>query len=127
MLIISRKKAGLREIEILQKLAQHDPEDKKHMIRLERFFEHKGHLCMVFENLRYQPPKIPLKVFLIIVSINLREVLKKFGRDVGINLKAVRTYAQQMFLGLGLLRKCNIIHADLKPDNVLVILLSSTA
>ncbi len=54
------------------------------------------------------------------VSINLREVLKKFGRDVGINLKAVRAYAQQMFLGLSLLRKCSILHADLKPDNVLV-------
>ena len=54
------------------------------------------------------------------VSINLREVLKKFGRDVGINLRAVRAYAQQMFLGLSLLRKCNILHADLKPDNVLV-------
>lgn len=53
-------------------------------------------------------------------SINLREVLKKFGRDVGINLKAIRAYAQQMFLGLGLLRKCNTLHADLKPDNVLV-------
>ena len=53
-------------------------------------------------------------------SINLREVLKKFGRDVGINLKAVRAYAQQLFLGLGLLRKCNLLHADLKPDNILV-------
>ena len=53
-------------------------------------------------------------------SINLREVLKKFGRDVGINLKAVRAYAQQMFLGLSLLRKCNVLHADLKPDNILV-------
>ncbi|MCJ1314030.1 U4/U6 small nuclear ribonucleoprotein prp4 [Agyrium rufum] len=98
------KKAGLKEIEILVKLAQADPEDKKHLIRLERYFEHKGHLCMVFENL----------------SINLREVLKKFGRDVGINLKAVRAYAQQMFLGLSLMRKCSILHADLKPDNVLV-------
>ncbi|MCJ1244781.1 U4/U6 small nuclear ribonucleoprotein prp4 [Trapelia coarctata] len=98
------KKAGLKEIEILQKLAQMDPDDKKHLIRLERYFEHKSHLCMVFENL----------------SINLREVLKKFGRDVGINLKAVRAYAQQMFLGLSLLRKANILHADLKPDNVLV-------
>lgn len=94
------------------------------MIRLERSFEHKGHLCIVFENLRYQPPNIS-EAFLINISINLREVLKKFGRDVGINLKAVRTYAQQMFLGLGLLRKCNIIHADLKPDNVLVNLLPS--
>lgn len=42
----------MKEIEILQKLTQADPDDKKHMIRLERFFEHKGHLCMVFENLR---------------------------------------------------------------------------
>lgn len=98
------RKAGYKEIDILQALNNADAEDKKHLIRLERCFDHKGHLCMVFENL----------------SINLREVLKKFGRDVGINLKAVRVYAQQMFLGLSLLRKCNVLHADLKPDNVLV-------
>lgn len=53
-------------------------------------------------------------------SINLREVLKKFGRDVGINIRAVRSYAQQMFMGLRLLRNSHILHADLKPDNVLV-------
>lgn len=45
----------MKEINILQILAQADPEDKKHMIRLERHFEHKGHLCMVFENLRLVP------------------------------------------------------------------------
>lgn len=49
---VERKKAGLKEIEILQKLALSDPDDKKHIIRLDRFFEHKGHLCMVFENLK---------------------------------------------------------------------------
>ena len=98
------KRAGYKEIDILQGLKNADQDDKKHLVRLERHFEHKGHLCMVFENL----------------SINLREVLKKFGRDVGINLKAVRAYAQQMFLGLSLLRKCNVLHADLKPDNMLV-------
>lgn len=81
-----------------------DPEDKKHIIRLERHFEHKNHLCMVFESL----------------SLNLREVLKRFGRDVGINIRAVRIYAQQLFLSLSLLRKCNILHADIKPDNILV-------
>ncbi|PUU81318.1 kinase-like domain-containing protein [Tuber borchii] len=97
------KKAGLKEIDILKKLSEADPDDKKHLVRLERCFEHKGHLCIVFENL----------------SINLREVLKRYGRSEGISLMAVRSYAQQMFLGLSLLRKCNILHADLKPDNVL--------
>lgn len=48
-----RKKAGMKEIEILKKLCAADPDDKKHLVRLERYFEHKGHLCIVFENLRY--------------------------------------------------------------------------
>lgn len=48
----SMYKAGLKEIETLETLAEADPDDKRHMIRLERHFEHKGHLCMVFENLR---------------------------------------------------------------------------
>lgn len=98
------RKAGMKEIGILEQLREADPEDRKHLIKFERFFDHKGHLCMVFENL----------------SMNLREVLKKFGRDVGLNLRAIRTYAQQMFTGLALLRRCNILHADLKPDNLLV-------
>ncbi len=42
----------MKEIEILRALALSDPEDKKHIIRLERYFDHKGHLCMVFENMR---------------------------------------------------------------------------
>jgi serine/threonine-protein kinase PRP4 len=98
------RKAAAKELTILANLNSADSEDHKHMIRLHRSFEHKGHLCMVFESL----------------SINLREVLKKFGRDVGINLHAVRAYARQMFLALTLLKKCNILHADLKPDNILV-------
>jgi len=101
----SMRKAGMREIEILNKIRSTDPDDKRHVVRLERYFDHKGHLCLVFENL----------------NMNLRDVLKKSGiRDVGISLNAVRAYAHQMFLGLSLLRKCNILHADLKPDNVLV-------
>lgn len=31
---------------------QADPDDKKHIVRLERTFEHRGHLCLVFESLR---------------------------------------------------------------------------
>jgi serine/threonine-protein kinase PRP4 len=98
------RKEGMKEIDILQKLREADPEGKKHVIKFDRYFEHKGHLCLVFENL----------------SMNLRELLKKFGRDVGLNLRAIRAYSQQMFLGLSLFRQCNILHADLKPDNILV-------
>ena len=52
--------------------------------------------------------------------MNLREVVKRFGKDVGLNIRAVRAYAHQLFLALSLLRKCNIMHADIKPDNILV-------
>lgn len=97
-------KAGLKELNILKKLMDADPEDKKHLIRLHRSFEYRNHLCLVFESL----------------SMNLREVLKRYGKDVGINIKAVRVYAQQLFLALSLLKKCNILHADIKPDNILV-------
>lgn len=98
------RKAGMKEIGILEQLQEADPQNKMHLIKFDRYFEHKGHLCMVFENL----------------SMDLREVLKKFGRDVGLNLRAVRAYGQQIFLGLAHLRRCNILHADLKPDNLLV-------
>ena len=52
--------------------------------------------------------------------MNLRDVIKRFGKDVGLNMRAVRAYAHQLFLALSLMRKCSIVHADIKPDNILV-------
>lgn len=45
-------KAGQKELAFLKKLMDADPENKKHIIRLQRHFEHRNHLCLVFETLR---------------------------------------------------------------------------
>ncbi|KAJ7374555.1 Serine/threonine-protein kinase PRP4 [Desmophyllum pertusum] len=97
-------KTGLKELEFLKKLNSADPDDKYHCLQLFRHFFHKNHLCLVFESL----------------SMNLREVLKKYGQNVGLHYKAVRSYTQQLLLALKLLKKTGIIHADIKPDNILV-------
>lgn len=52
--------------------------------------------------------------------MNLREVLRKYGKDVGLHIKAVRSYTQQMLLALKLMKRCSILHSDIKPDNMLV-------
>ncbi|KAK1300072.1 Serine/threonine-protein kinase AFC1 [Acorus calamus] len=97
-------KAGLEELVILKKLAAADPEDKRHCVRFISNFKYRNHLCLVFESLH----------------MNLREVLKKFGRNVGLSLTGVRVYAKQLFIALKHLRNCGVLHCDIKPDNMLV-------
>ena len=52
--------------------------------------------------------------------MNLREVLKRYGKNVGLHIKAVRSYCQQLLLSLKLMKRGGILHADIKPDNILV-------
>jgi len=98
------RKAAQLEIDILQKLSGSDPDNKRHCVRFLRHFEYRDHVFIVFESL----------------ARNLREVIKKFGRNVGINIKAVQTYATQLFIALRHLQNCGVVHADIKPDNILV-------
>lgn len=53
-------------------------------------------------------------------DINLRELTKKYGRGIGLNIAAVSKYSAQMLISLYHLRNCGVLHADIKPDNILV-------
>ncbi|KAK7205404.1 serine/threonine-protein kinase prp4 [Myxozyma melibiosi] len=97
-------KAGQKESGILTKVNQSDPDDKMHIIRLIRKFQYRGHLCLVFEGM----------------SSDMRELVKKVGRESSVNIGQIQSYAKQIFLGLEHLRSNNILHADIKPDNILV-------
>jgi len=39
----------MKEISILNKLMEADPDDKKHIVRMIRNFEYRNHICVVFE------------------------------------------------------------------------------
>ncbi|XP_050224470.1 uncharacterized protein LOC126674130 isoform X2 [Mercurialis annua] len=97
-------KAGQNEELIFSKLAAADPDNKRHCVRFLSSFKYRNHLCLVFESLH----------------MNLREVLKKFGRNIGLKLTAVRAYAKQLFIALKHLKNCEVLHCDIKPDNMLV-------
>ncbi|KAF2473484.1 kinase-like protein [Lindgomyces ingoldianus] len=97
------KQAGFKEVGFLKRLNEADPENKRHLVQFLGNFEHKFHFCMVFEDMK----------------MNLRDLLKTVSGG-GFALKAVKSYAHQMFTGLKLLKDCQILHADLKPDNILV-------
>lgn len=103
---MNRKRAGFKEITILKQLAETDQQTNYNcIVKLLDHFEDRSHLCLVFEPM---------------TGGNLRDVLKKFGTKIGLNIEAVKFYAQRMMLALKTLRKCKIMHADIKPDNMLL-------
>lgn len=98
------KQAAEKEVAVLQKLNRADRGNKRHVIKLIRHFSYRGHLCLVFE----------------CMWDNLRVALKKYTKDKGMSLQAVRAYTRQLLIALRHLHRCEIIHADIKPDNILI-------
>lgn len=100
-----------REIKLLSHLAEKgskvDPDGSKYilsMVFLEGF-EHNGHLGVVLE---------PMKC-------NMLTALERHGGGVGLPLlPTLRDFGKHLFLALRVLRQAGLIHADVKPENLLV-------
>jgi len=104
------KKAAEKEVETYRKLAKLVPKEDQEAAQFMMFlssvetFTHNGHLSMIFD----------------LQKCDLRTALQKYGQGRGLPLQTVAQYVRQIFLVLRVLRKLNIIHGDLKPDNVLM-------
>jgi serine/threonine-protein kinase PRP4 len=95
------REAAQTEVRLLNELAEKDPRDKKHCVRLLDTFSHRSHVALVFEPMQ----------------MNLREAMKKFGGKSGISIQAVRVFSKHMLIALNHLDACGIIHAGKPLDS----------
>eukprot|EP00928_Gymnodinium_smaydae_P073408 TRINITY_DN56615_c0_g1_i1.p1 TRINITY_DN56615_c0_g1~~TRINITY_DN56615_c0_g1_i1.p1 ORF type:complete len:465 (-),score=82.56 TRINITY_DN56615_c0_g1_i1:16-1374(-) len=97
-------KTAEREIEILELLKRIDPTNQSNIVKLTDTFDYRKHTCLVFE----------------CMHDDLRGALKKYTQNKGMTLSAVKSFTQQLLVGLNHMHRCNILHGDVKPDNILI-------
>ncbi|XP_063426995.1 extracellular signal-regulated kinase 7-like [Mytilus trossulus] len=94
---------GIQETLCLQQLRTVDPDNISHTLRLLNIFTFDDHYCMVFEALYPEP---------------INRIFHQISRDKLI--PSIRKVAIRLLTILGFLQQQNVIHADLKPDNILL-------
>jgi len=107
---IIKNKAAFRsqariEIKLLEEMNHIDLDDSHHIVKLLSHFEHRNHLCLVFE----------------LLSFNLYDLIRN-THFRGVSLNLMRKFAQQIVHSLVFLSspRVSVIHCDLKPENILL-------
>ena len=88
---------------MLFELNDDDPQDKKNIIHLKEKFLFRKHLVLSFEML----------------SMNLYEFIKS-NNFQGVSVGLVRRFAIQLLVSLHYMKEHQIIHCDMKPENILL-------
>ncbi|KAG5883969.1 hypothetical protein JTB14_004176 [Gonioctena quinquepunctata] len=94
---------GQIEVSILSRLSQENA-DEFNFVRAYECFQHKNHTCLVFEMLEQ----------------NLYDFLKQ-NKFSPLPLKYIRPILQQVLTALLKLKQLGLIHADLKPENIMLV------
>ena len=99
----SYARQGQIEIGILAKLSAENSE-AFNFVRAIECFQHKNHTCLVFEMLQQ----------------NLYDYLKQ-SKFNPLPLRHIRPIVQQVLVALSKLKSLGLIHADLKPENIMLV------
>ena len=94
--------AGI-EVSILSALREKDIEDQQPLIKMKSYFIFRKHVCITFD----------------LWNHNLYELLKG-NKFQGLSISLIRRFTIQILNGLNFLAKLELIHCDLKPENVLL-------
>ena len=97
------QKQALIEIKILSEISTYDINNDTNNVKFYNYFIFRNHICLVFE----------------LLGKNLYEYLQ-LNNFVGLDITQIKNYATQILFSLLFLRNMNIIHCDLKPENVLI-------
>ena len=99
----SYARQGQIEVSILSRLSQENA-DEYNFVRAYECFTHKNHTCLVFEMLEQ----------------NLYDFLKQ-NKFQPLPLKYIRPITHQVLTALLKLKQLGLIHADLKPENIMLL------
>ncbi|XP_067850315.1 homeodomain-interacting protein kinase 3a isoform X2 [Heptranchias perlo] len=99
----SYARQGQIEVSILARLSNENA-DECNFVRAYECFQHRNHTCLVFEMLEQ----------------NLYDFLKQ-NKFSPLPLKVIRPILQQVATALNKLKSLGLIHADLKPENIMLV------
>lgn len=94
---------GAVEVEVLKCVKAADKDKNAHVIHMHEAFIFRSHICMTFD----------------LLSINLYDLLKA-NKFQGMSIGLIRAFAIQILKAMRLMKKLDIIHCDMKPENILL-------